>query len=121
MAEAASMITIVLFLAFLTTGAQKIVFNPFMSQTAERLGFTKAGFRRLGAAELVGAVAALVGLASTGDWLARLNEAAMVVLAIAAAVIVVGQLRAGDAARRYGAVAAMGALALVELILRLTL
>jgi hypothetical protein len=121
MAEAASMVTIVLFLAFMTSGAQKVVFNPFMSQTAERLGFTKNGFRRLGAIELVGAVALLVGLASTGDWLARLNEAAAVVLVATTLVVLVGQLRAGDAMRRYGAVAALGALAVVELVLRLTL
>jgi DoxX-like family len=121
MAEAASMITLVLFLAFMTSGAQKVVFNPFMSQTAERLGFTKAGLRRIGVVELAGAVALLVGLASSGNWLARVNEAAALVLVIATLVTLVGQLRAGDALRRYAPVVALGALAIVELVLRLTL
>lgn len=121
MAVAASMVSIVLFLAYMTAGAQKVVFNPFMSQTAERLGFTKAGFRRVGVVELVGAVAVLVGLASTGNWLAYLNEAGAAVLALAASVTVVGQLRARDALRRYAPLLVMGALAAAELVVRLTL
>ncbi|MFI5034809.1 MAG: DoxX family protein [Acidimicrobiales bacterium] len=121
MAVAASMVTIVLFLAFMTAGAQKVVFNPFMSQTAERLGFTKVGFRRLGASELIGAIGLLVGLASKGDALARVNEAAAVVLVLATLVLVIGHLRAGDSIRRYGPVLAMGALALTEMVVRLTL
>lgn len=121
MAVAACMLSIVLFLAFMTSGSQKVVFNPFMSQTAERLGFTKAGFRRVGVVEMLGAIALLVGLASQGNWLARVNEAAAVVLALAAVVTLIGQLRVRDSIRRYGPILAMVALALVELVLRLTL
>jgi uncharacterized membrane protein YphA (DoxX/SURF4 family) len=121
MAVAASMVSIVLFLAFMTAGAQKVVFNPFMSQTAERLGFTKAGFRRVGVAELVGAAALIAGLASKGSWLARVNEAGAVVLVVATLFTLVGQVRAGDSIRRYGPILAMGVLALGELVLRLTL
>jgi hypothetical protein len=121
MAVAASMVSIVLFLAYMTSGAQKVVFNPFMSQTAERLGFTKAGFRRVGVVELAGAVALLVGLDSTGNALATVNEAGAVVLALATIVTLVGQLRARDAFLRYAPLLAMGALALGEGIVRLTL
>ncbi len=121
MAEAASMLTLVLFLAFMTAGAQKVVFNDFMSHTAERLGFSKAGYRRVGLVELAGAIALLVGLASKGDVLARVNEGAAAVLALAALFTLVGQLRAGDSIRRYGPVLGLIALCGAELVLRLTL
>jgi hypothetical protein len=121
MAEAASMLTLVLFLAFMTSGAQKIALNEFMSHTAERLGFSKAGFRRVGVVELAGAIALLVGLASKGDVYARLNEGAAVVLALAALFTLVGQLRAGDSIRRYGPILGLISLCAVELVLRLTL
>jgi uncharacterized membrane protein YphA (DoxX/SURF4 family) len=121
MAVAACMLSIVLFLAFMTSGAQKVVFNAFMSQSAERLGFSRATYRRVGVVELLGAVALLAGLSSSGNWLARVNEAAAVVLSLAAAVTLVAQLRARDSIRRYGPLLAMAALALVELGLRLSL
>jgi len=121
MAVAACMLSIVLFLAFMTSGAQRVAFNPFMSQTAERLGFTKATFRRVGVVEILGAAALVAGLSSSGNWLARVNEAAAVVLALAAGITLVGQLRARDPIRRYGPLLAMVALALVELGLRLSL
>ncbi|HVB70587.1 MAG TPA: DoxX family protein [Acidimicrobiales bacterium] len=121
MAVAACMLSMVLFLAFLTSGAQKVVFNPFMTQTAERLGFSRPLYRRVGGVEVVAAIALLAGLASQGDALARVNEAAAVVLALAATVTLVGQLRVRDSIRRYGPLLAMVALALVELGLRLSL
>jgi uncharacterized membrane protein YphA (DoxX/SURF4 family) len=121
MAVAASMLSLVLFLAFMTSGAQKVVFNPFMSHTADRLGFTKPAFRRVGVVEMAGAVALLVGLASKGDWLAHLNEAAAAVLTLATLFTLTGQLRARDSIRRYGPLLALGVLTIVELVLRLTL
>jgi hypothetical protein len=121
MAVAASMLSMVLFLAFMTAGAQKVVFNPFMSQTAERLGFTRSGYRRVGVVEMAAAVALLIGLASAKDWLARVNEGAAAVLILAALYTLIGQLRAGDSIRRYAPLIVLGALAAAELVLRLTL
>jgi uncharacterized membrane protein YphA (DoxX/SURF4 family) len=116
----ASLISLVLFLAFATSGLQRILFNPAMSHLAERLGYSKASFRRLGVAEMVGAVGLLVGLASTGSSvLAIINEVAAAALTVIAFWEVAGQLRRRDTLRSYSPMLAMGVLALVELAFRL--
>ena len=71
----AALLSIMLCLAFAMAGAQKILFNPVMSKSAEHLGFTKRGYRRIGVLELVGAVGVIVGvvalLAATAFFLLR--------------------------------------------------
>lgn len=120
MAEAAAITSIVLFLVFMTIGAQKIVFNPTMSHAADRLGFTRAGYRRLGVVELAGAVAVLVGLGSAGNALAVVNEAGAGVLALTALYTLWRQRRADDAWRALWPTLALLAVCLAEGLVRLT-
>jgi len=120
MAAVASIASIILFLAFMTAGAQKVVFNPVMSQTAERLGFSKASYRRVGVVELVGALCVLIGLASTGDALATLNEAGAGLLVAVGLFAVLRRVRVGDGWRRFAPELGLAALAGLELALRLS-
>jgi DoxX-like protein len=119
-AEAAAIISIALFLVFMTIGAQKIVFNPTMSHSADRLGFTKAGYRRLGVVELAGGVAVLVGLASAADALAVVNEAGAGVLVLTGLITLWRQQRARDPWRAMWPTIALIAVCAAEGIVRLT-
>ncbi len=58
-----------------------VQFNPMMSAVANRLGYSKASYRRLGVIEIVGGFGILVGLASPrGSFGGALNEASAGVL-----------------------------------------
>ncbi len=120
MAEAAAITSIALFLVFMTIGAQKIVFNPTMSHAADRLGFTKAGYRRLGVVELVGGVAVMVGLASAADAPAVVNEAGVGVLVLTGLVTLWRQQRARDPWRAMWPTVALIAVCAAEAVVRLT-
>lgn len=116
----ASLLSIALFLAFASIGAQKIVFNPAMSKAADHLGFTKRGYQRVGAVEVLGAIALLVGLASTrSSLLGVINEVAaggFVVMMLAAAVT---HLRKGDRLKGAAPALVFGLFALLALVCRL--
>ena len=120
MAAVASVVSIVLFLAFLTAGLQKVLFTPAMSHAAEHLGVTKRLYQRIGAVEMVAGVAVMVGLVGKGaSFTAILNEVAaagLFALMIGAVVI---HRRRSDALAAYGAAIGLGALALLEVLLRL--
>ena len=119
MSVAASLLSIVLFLAFASSGLQKIGFNPATSKSAERLNVTKRNFQRIGVLEVLGALALLVGLVATGaSVLAVLNEVAAGCLALLMAVAVAVHLRQRDAVKYYAPALALGLLAVVELVLR---
>jgi hypothetical protein len=120
MAVAASLLSIALFLAFASAGLQKLVFNPAMSNVAERLGYTRKTYRRIGAVEVIGAIALLAGLVGKGTTaLAILNEAAAGVLAVLMALALTAHLRRGEKAKYFTPALALGVLAVVELVLRL--
>lgn len=120
MIEVASVLSLALFIAFLTAGAQKVIFNPSMSHAAERLGFTKSAYRRIGALEIVGAVALVVGLSSTGTSLAAIvNDAAAAGITLLMAGAVWSHRRAGEPWRAAMPALALGVAALVELVARL--
>lgn len=120
MAAAASISSIVLFLAFATAGLQKILFNPVMSRAAEHFGFTKSGYQRIGMAELLGALGVLVGLAAAKSsvW-GVANELAAGAIALTMALALNLHRRAGDEAKAMTPALLLGVLALVELVLRL--
>jgi uncharacterized membrane protein YphA (DoxX/SURF4 family) len=120
MSVVAVLLSVVLFVAFASSGAQKIVFSPATSKAAEHLGFTKRGFQRIGLIELLGAAAVIAGLvASRGSVLGVLNEIAALAFLVMMIMAVRVHLRRGDAAKYVTPALALGVLALVELICRL--
>ena len=97
MAVAASLLSIALFLAFASAGLQKLLFNPAMSNAADRLGFSRPAYRRIGLLELLGGMALMAGLVGKGtSFLAILNESAAGVLAALMAAALFVHLRNGD-------------------------
>jgi uncharacterized membrane protein YphA (DoxX/SURF4 family) len=120
MSVAASVLSIVLFLAFAAAGLQKIRFNPMMSGAAEHLGFTKAAYQRIGVLEFAGAVGVLIGLASSrSTFLGVLNIAAAAGLAVMMIGAVYFHLKTGDKFALFAPAVALAVLSLLELILRL--
>ena len=117
----AALLSIVLCLAFTMAGAQKILFNPVMSKSAERLSFTKRGYRRIGVLELIGALGVIVGVVAHGtSFLGVLNELAAIGLTLMMSLAVYLHLRRGDAAKMFSPALVLGFLALLELIFRLS-
>ena len=120
MSEVASIISLAVFLAFATTGLQKLIFNTLASQTAERLGFTKAWFQRLGVLEMLGAIAVLVGLAGKhGTWQYWSNLVGVAGLTLMMVGATILHLRRGDGWRGALVALGFGAACVVVLVLRL--
>ncbi|MFZ1062534.1 MAG: DoxX family protein [Acidimicrobiales bacterium] len=120
MSVAASVLSIVLFLVFATSGMQKIRFNPMMSAAAEHLGFSKIAYQRIGVLEFAGALGVLVGLASTrSSFLGVLNIAAAAGLAITMVAAVFLHLKKGDGAALFAPAGALTVLSILELIFRI--
>lgn len=120
MLAVASLLSIALFLAFVTAGSQKVAYNSVMSATATRLGFSRRTFQIIGVAEIVGGVAVMVGLAAhRSTVLGILNEAAAAGLAVTMALALFFHLRHGDGWRVWSPALLLGLGALVELVLRL--
>jgi uncharacterized membrane protein YphA (DoxX/SURF4 family) len=114
------MLSIVLFLAFFTSGLQKVRFNPMMSESAEHLGITKSSYQRIGVLEVAGGVGLLVGLAAKStSFFGVVNELAAAGLVVTMLLAVAVHVRQGDAAKLMAPAATLGALALFEVILRL--
>ncbi len=117
----AALFSIALCLAFALAGAQKILFNPVMSKSAEHLGFTKREYRRIGLLELAGALGVLVGVVADGSsFFGVLNELAAAGLAVMMLLAVRMHLRRGDGAKVSAPALVFGFLALLELIFRLS-
>lgn len=120
MSAVASILSIILFLAFLTSGIQKVLFNPMASQSAGHLGFSKSAFQRIGVLEIVGGVAVMAGLAAKGtSFWALLNEGAAGALTIMMVLAVYYHVREHDGLKVFAPAAGLGLLALLELIFRL--
>ena len=120
MSVAAALLSILLFLAFATAGAQKVVFNPVMSKAAEHLGFTKRGYQRIGVVEGLGAIAVIAGLvASRTSALGVINEIGATGLTVMMAMAVAFHLRNGDQAKYFTPALALGVVALLEVVFRL--
>jgi uncharacterized membrane protein YphA (DoxX/SURF4 family) len=120
MSVAAALLSIVLFLAFCSAGAQKIVFNPAMSKSADHLGFTKRAYRRLGGVEVLGSLAVLIGLTGKGtSALGVINEIGAAGLTVMMVLAVGVHLRKSDSAKYFTPALVLGVLALLELIFRL--
>jgi hypothetical protein len=111
MSVVASLLSIALFLTFLTTGAQKVQFNPMMSAVANRLGYSKAAYRRIGVVEI---------LASTrGSFWGVVNEASAGALALMMAFAVIVHLRKGDEFKDAVPALVLGVLAILCVLVRL--
>lgn len=122
MAEVASISSIILFLAFGTMGVWKVALTDAAAHAADRFGYERATYRRVGVVEVAAAVAVLVGLTATGSSvLAILNEVAAGVLVLLGAWGVASHLRAHEGVKSSTPIFAWGLLALLELIVRLTL
>ncbi|HUX04781.1 MAG TPA: DoxX family protein [Acidimicrobiales bacterium] len=120
MTALASILSIALFLAFVSTGVQKIRFNPLVSASASRLGYTKRAYQRLGALEVLGGIALMIGLSSTGSSLpAIVNDIGAAGLTVMMGAALVVQMRRGDGVRLYAWVLGLGVASLLELIFRL--
>jgi uncharacterized membrane protein YphA (DoxX/SURF4 family) len=120
MTAVASLLSIALFFAFGTAGAQKLVFNPAMSRVADHLGFTKRSYQRIGAIEVVGALGLLIGLSSRGSSvLAIVNEVAAGGLLLMMVAAVAVHVRSGDAFKYVAPALVLGVLVMLELIFRL--
>jgi hypothetical protein len=116
----AALLSVVLFVAFAGSGAQKIIFSPATSKAAEHLRVTKRNFQRIGVVEVIGAVGVLVGVvASRGSLLGVINEIGAAGLAIMMGLAVGVHRRIGDRAKYFTPALALGTVALVELIVRL--
>ncbi len=122
MSVVASFLAIILCLAFLTSGLQKVIFNPAMSESAGNLGFTKRAYQRIGSLEIAGAVGLLAGLAAKGSsfW-AVLNELAAAGFFLLMMGAVVVHVRKGDKAKFFNPPLVLGLLALLEMAVRLSL
>lgn len=122
MSAVASLLTLMLFLAFATSGLQKVIFNPAISHSADRLGITKRAFQRMGVLEVVGSIGLLVGLAASGaSFWAIVNELAAAALFLLTMGAVAFYLRRRDRAKDFTPTLALGLGALLELILRFSL
>jgi hypothetical protein len=120
MRAVASILSIIVFLAFATTGLQKLIFNTMASQASEHLGFSKSAFQRVGVLEFLGAVGVLVGLAAKhGTWLALVNEVAAGALALLMVAATAVHLRKGDGLKGSAPAWGLGLLCVLELVLRL--
>lgn len=120
MRAVASILSIIMFLAFATTGTQKIIFNTMASKAAGHLGITKKVFQLVGSLEILGALGVLIGLASKkGTFLTLVNEVAAVGLVVTMVLAVALHLRKGDGMKGAAPAIVLGAVCLVELILRL--
>jgi len=122
MSAVASILAIALFLAFVTSGLQKVLFNPAMSKNADELGFPKRSYQRIGGLEILGGLGLLVGLASKGSSIfAVTNEVAGACLVLLMVVAIATYARRGVGMRRASPAAALGLLVLVEVLFRLSL
>jgi uncharacterized membrane protein YphA (DoxX/SURF4 family) len=120
MRAVASILSIVVFLAFATTGAQKMIFNTMASKSAEHLGFKKRTFQLVGLIEAIGALGVLIGLAAKkGTFLTLLNEVAAGGLLVAMIATTVFHLRKGDGLKGSAPALTLGAVCLIEIVLRL--
>jgi uncharacterized membrane protein YphA (DoxX/SURF4 family) len=120
MRAVASILSIAVFLAFATTGAQKMIFNTMASKSAEHLGFKKRTFQLVGLIEVLGALGVMIGLAAKkGTFLAVLNEAAAAGLLVAMIAATVFHFRKGDGLKGSAPALTLGAVCLIEIVLRL--
>ena len=117
----AALLSILLCVAFALAGAQKIMFNPVMSKSAEHLGFTKRSYRRIGLFELAGALGIIVGVeAGASSFLGVINEMAALGLTLTMMLAIRVHVRRGDGAKLFGPALLLGLMALLELIFRLS-
>lgn len=120
MTAVASILSIVLFLAFATSGIQKVLFNPMASQSAGHLGFSKSAYRKIGVLEIAGGIGVLSGLTAKGSsfW-AILNEVAAAGLVVTMVLAVYFHLQKGDAFKIWAPAGGLAVVALLEVIFRL--
>lgn len=119
MSIVASLLSVALFLAFGSAGAQKILFNPAMSRAADRLRLSKKVYQRFGLLELLGGVGLLIGVAGQrASTLGVVNEVAAGLLVVMMSFSLWRHLRVGDAAKYFTPPLVFGLLALAELLLR---
>lgn len=119
MLAVAAILSIMLFLMFVSSGIQKLRFTPLMAQSADHLNFSKASFKRIGVLEILGGIGLMAGLsAKTGIW-AILNEAAAGGLLLTMLLAIYFHVKKGDNFKFFGPAALLALLSAVELVLRL--
>jgi uncharacterized membrane protein YphA (DoxX/SURF4 family) len=120
MTVVAALLSIALFLAFGSSGAQKLVFNPAMSRVADHLGFTKRSYQRIGGIEVLAAIGLLIGLAAKGSSvLAIINEVSAGGLFLLMVAAVTLHVKKGDALKYIAPALVLAVLLVLELIFRL--
>ena len=120
MAAVASIITIALFLVLLTSGSLAMAGESSTQHLADRLGVSHPTFRRAGIAQVVVAIALMVGVAAQGKTaLAIVNDVAAAVAIVLAVVAVLLERRHGASWRTVTPVALLALAAVAELAFRL--
>lgn len=120
MRAVASILSIILFLVFATSGAQKLIFNTMASQTAEHLGFKKSSFQRVGILEILGAIGVMAGVvAKRGTALALINELAAAGLLVTMLAATVLHFRRGDGLKGAAPAMVLAAVCALEIAFRL--
>jgi uncharacterized membrane protein YphA (DoxX/SURF4 family) len=106
-------LAVLLALGYGMAGTQKITGAKMMMDSADHLGVPRPRYKVIGALELLAAIGLLVGLA----WW-PLGVAAGIGLVLLMIGAVTFHLRAGDKIGQFGPAAALGVVALLEVIFR---
>ncbi|MFR9779643.1 DoxX family protein [Micromonospora sp. MS34] len=114
MTLAASILAVLLALAFLALGTAKIRAVPPMRELAAEAGFSVAAYRRIGLLEVAGAVGLLIGFLQP---LLGVLAGAGLLLLLAGALAV--HLRKGDGPQKYAPAVVCGLLVAAYLVLQL--
>lgn len=109
----AAILSLVLAGAFAVAGGAKVTAQPVMVSAAQHTGFSLQSFKLIGIAEIAGALGLVVGL-----WVAWIGIVAALGLLVTMVSAVAVHARAGDKITGYGPPAALAALTLVTLLLR---
>lgn len=119
MNQLASVLTIALFVIFASLGLQRVRYNEVMSQTADRLGFSKTTFRVIGLIEIVASIALLATVKGEPGALRTVAVVATVVLIGMAGGELFHNLRRRQERKYVWPVAGLVLVTIVELVARL--
>lgn len=119
MSAVAAILSLALFLAFVTSGLQKVFFSTAMSAAAEHVGFSKSAFQRIGVLETLGAIGLVCGLSATGGFWFVVNDVAAWCLAALMGGAVVIHFRRGHGIGGAAPALVLGLLSALEAVFRL--
>lgn len=119
MSAVAALLSLALFVIFASSAIQKFRFASLTASMADHLNFSKPGYQRVGAIELLGALGLVGGMSATTGFWAIINEIAAGGLFATMIGAIIFHRRAGDKFKGYAGALIIGVACLVELILRL--